>query len=76
MNDLESIEEYVIRDLTKRTLGPVIGNLLCLEDITKRLEDVVDGLSLMGNRLMQVESRLDLIHSITRKYGGQVKDVS
>ena len=24
---------------------------------------------------MQVESRLDLIHSITRKYGGQVKDV-
>ena len=31
-----------------------------LEDITK---------------LMQVESRLDLIHSITRKYGGQVKDV-
>ena len=25
--------------------------------------------------LMQVEARLDLIHSITRKYGGQVKDV-
>ena len=46
-----------------------------LEDITKRLEDVVDGLEFDGNRLMQVESRLDLIHSITRKYGGQVKDV-
>ena len=30
---------------------------------------------LMANRLMQVESRLDLINSITRKYGGQVDDV-
>jgi len=46
-----------------------------LEDLTKRLEDLVDGLDFDGNRLMQVEARLDLIHSITRKYGGQVKDV-
>ncbi len=43
-------------------------------EATKRLEDVVDGLS-RWHRLMQVESRLDLIHSTTRKYGGQVKDV-
>ena len=28
-----------------------------------------------GNRLMQVENRLDLLHTITRKYGGTVDDV-
>ena len=73
MNDLESIEEY---DPTYKELsGQLAETFYALEDITKRLEDVVDGLEFDGNRLMQVELRLDLIHSITRKYGGQVKDV-
>ena len=73
MNDLESIEEY---DTSYKELsGQLAETFYALEDITKRLEDVVDGLEFDGNRLMQVESRLDLIHSITRMYGGQVKDV-
>ena len=73
MNDLESIEEY---DPSYKELSSQLSeSFYALEDITKRLEDVVDGLEFDGNRLMQVESRLDLIHSITRKYGGQVKDV-
>lgn len=73
MNDLESIEEY---DPSYKELSNQLSETFyALEDITKRLEDVVDGLEFDGNRLMQVESRLDLIHSITRKYGGQVKDV-
>lgn len=73
MNDLESIEEY---DTSYKELSSQLSETFyALEDITKRLEDVVDGLEFDGNRLMQVESRLDLIHSITRKYGGQVKDV-
>ena len=73
MNDLESIEEY---DSSYKELSAQLAETFyALEDITKRLEDVVDGLEFDGNRLMQVESRLDLIHSITRKYGGQVKDV-
>ena len=73
MNDLESIEEY---DTSYKELsGQLAETFYALEDITKRLEDVVDGLEFDGNRLMQVELRLDLIHSITRKYGGQVKDV-
>ena len=46
-----------------------------LEDVSKRLEDILDGLDFDGDRLLQVESRLDLINSITRKYGGQVDDV-
>ena len=73
MNDLESIEEY---DPSYKELSSQLSETFyALEDITKRLEDVVDGLEFDSNRLMQVESRLDLIHSITRKYGGQVKDV-
>lgn len=73
MNDLESIEEY---DPSYKELSSQLSETFyALEDITKRLEDVVDGLEFDGNRLMQVESRLDLIYSITRKYGGQVKDV-
>lgn len=73
MNDLESIEEY--DPSYKELSGQLAETFYALEDITKRLEDVVDGLEFDGNRLMQVESRLDLIHSITRKYGGKVKDV-
>ena len=73
MNDLESIEEY---DPSYKELSSQLSETFyALEDITKRLEDVVDGLEFDGNRLLQVASRLDLIHSITRKYGGQVKDV-
>ena len=73
MNDLQSIEEY---DAEYKTLSDQMAETYyTLEDLTKRLEDLVDGLDFDGNRLMQVEARLDLIHSITRKYGGQVKDV-
>ena len=73
MNDLQSIEEY---DPDYKTLSDQMAETYyTLEDLTKRLEDLVDGLDFDGNRLMQVEARLDLIHSITRKYGGQVKDV-
>ena len=55
-----------------RALKPVIWYLIPLRDITKRLEDVVDGLEFDGNPLMQVELRLDLIplHQ-AQNYGGQ-----
>ena len=46
-----------------------------LEDISKRLEAIIEDLDFDGNRLMQVENRLDLLHTITRKYGGTVDDV-
>ena len=73
MNDLQGIEEY---DPEYKTLSDQLAETYyTLEDLTKRLEDLVDSLDFDGNRLMQVEARLDLIHSITRKYGGQVKDV-
>ena len=73
MNDLESIEDY---DPSYKELSASLSETYyVLEDVSKRLEDILDGLDFDGDRLLQVESRLDLINSITRKYGGQVDDV-
>ncbi|WP_128837117.1 DNA repair protein RecN, partial [Streptococcus sp. DD11] len=73
MNDLESIEEYdpAYKDLA----GSLSDSYYVLEDAAKRLEDILDGLDFDSSRLLQLESRLDLINSITRKYGGGVDDV-
>ena len=73
MNDMESLEEF---DPEYREISSFLSeSYYVLEDITKRLESIIDDLDFDGNRLMQVESRLDLIHTITRKYGGSVDDV-
>lgn len=73
MNDMGSLEEF---DPEYREIsGSLSESYYVLEDITKRLESIIDDLDFDGNRLMQVESRLDLIHTITRKYGGSVDDV-
>lgn len=73
MNDLESLEEF---DLSYKDMSQHLSEAYyVLEDVTKRLEATIDGLEFDGNRLMEVESRLDTIHTMTRKYGGQVDDV-
>ena len=73
MNDMESLEEF---DPEYREISNSLSeSYYVLEDITKRLESIIDDLDFDGNRLMQVESRLDLIHTITGKYGGSVDDV-
>ena len=73
MNDMESVEEY---DPEYREISSSLSETYyVLEDITKRLEDIIEDLDFDGNRLMQVENRLDLLHTITRKYGGTVDDV-
>lgn len=74
MNDMESVEEY---DPEYREISSSLSETYyVLEDISKRLEDIIEDLDFDGNRLMQVENRLDLLHTITRKYGGTVDDVS
>lgn len=73
MNDMESIEEF---DTDYREISSTLSeSYFALEDVTKRLEGIIDDLDFDGNRLLQVESRLDLIYTITRKYGGNVDDV-
>ncbi|HET1708589.1 TPA: DNA repair protein RecN [Streptococcus pneumoniae] len=73
MNDMESVEEY---DSEYREISSSLSETYyVLEDISKRLEAIIEDLDFDGNRLMQVENRLDLLHTITRKYGGTVYDV-
>ena len=73
MNDMESLEEY---DVEYREISNSLSeSYYVLEDVTKRLEDIIESLDFDGNRLIQIESRLDLILAITRKYGGNVDDV-
>lgn len=73
MNDLQTVEEYdpEYKELSQQ----LTESYYVVEDISKRLEDILDNLDFDGNRLMQVEQRLDLLHTITRKYGGTVDDV-
>ena len=73
MNDMESLEDY---DVEYREISTSLSeSYYVLEDVTKRLEDIIESLDFDGNRLMHIESRLDLLHAITRKYGGNVDDV-
>ncbi|HEL1841085.1 TPA: DNA repair protein RecN [Streptococcus suis] len=73
MSDLQSLEEF---DPDYKQLSSSLTEAYyVVEDITKRLSDVVDNLDFDGNRLMQLESRLDLLNTITKKYGGTVDDV-
>lgn len=73
MNDLESISDY---DQTYQKLSDSLTeSYYGLEEIVKQLEGLIDGLDFDGNRLLEVDSRLDVIHSMTRKYGGSVEDV-
>ena len=73
MNDLQTVEEYdpEYKELSQQ----LTETYYVVEDVSKRLEDILDNLDFDGNRLMQVEQRLDLLHTITRKYGGTVDDV-
>ncbi|WP_394404709.1 DNA repair protein RecN [Streptococcus sp. 20-1249] len=73
MNDLQSLEEF---DPTYKELSDSLTEAYyVVEEVTKTLGDVLDNLDFDGNRLLQLESRLDLLNTITRKYGGTVDDV-
>ena len=44
-------------------------------DLTTELADRLDSYTFDGNELDQIESRLDLIYRLKRKYGGEVSDL-
>lgn len=73
MNDLQSLEEYD-KDYKDLSMS-LTESYYVVEEVTKRLGDMLDDLDFDGNRLMQLEQRLDLVNTMTKKYGGQVDDV-
>ncbi len=46
-----------------------------MSDLIHRLQDYLEEIEFNPKRLDEVEERLDLIHSLTRKYGGSVPAV-
>ena len=73
MNDLQSLEEY---DTDYKELSDSLTeSYYALEDVTRRLGDILDDLDFDVNALAGIEARLDTINTITRKYGGSVDDV-
>ncbi|HFU4012233.1 TPA: DNA repair protein RecN [Streptococcus suis] len=73
MNDLQSLEEF---DPDYKELSTnLTESYYVVEEVTKRLGDIIDDLDFDGNRLLQLEQRLDVIHSMTKKYGGDLAHV-
>ncbi|MBO4107346.1 DNA repair protein RecN [Streptococcus suis] len=73
MNDLQSLEEF---DQEYKELSTnLTESYYVVEEVTKRLGDIIDDLDFDGNRLLQLEQRLDVIHSMTKKYGGDLAHV-
>ena len=73
MNDLMTLEEFDA-DYKDMSLN-VSEAYYILEEVTKQLGDVIDELDFDAGSLQQIEARLEVIYSITRKYGGSVDDV-
>ena len=73
MNDLMTLEEF---DADYKDMSSNVSEAYyILEEVTKQLGDVIDELDFDAGSLQQIEARLEVIHSITRKYGGSVDDV-
>lgn len=73
MNDLMTLEEF---DAEYKDMSSNVSEAYyILEEVTKQLGDVIDELDFDAGSLQQIEARLEVIYSITRKYGGSVDDV-
>lgn len=73
MNDLMTLEEF---DADYKDMSSNVSEAYyILEEVTKQLGDVIVELDFDAGSLQQIEARLEVIYSITRKYGGSVDDV-
>lgn len=73
MNDLMTLEEF---DADYKDMSSNVSEAYyILEEVTKQLGDVIDELDFDAGSLQQIEARLEVIYSITRKYGGSVDDI-
>ena len=73
MNDFMTLEEL---DADYKDMSANVSEAYyILEEVTKHLGDVIDDLDFDAGSLQQIEARLEVIYSITRKYGGSVDDV-
>ncbi|EHI68561.1 DNA repair protein RecN [Streptococcus ictaluri] len=73
MNDLQSIETFAPD--YKQFSTSIAEAYYILEEVSKQLATSLDELDFDGTRLQEIEYRLDLLNSLSRKYGGDVNHV-
>jgi DNA repair protein RecN (Recombination protein N) len=73
MNQLESISN--IDSAYKELFDTLSSSFYQLEDVTYSLRDQLDGLEYDPNRLNIIESRLNEINQLKRKYGQNVEEI-
>ncbi|MFC3927494.1 DNA repair protein RecN [Streptococcus caprae] len=73
MNDMLTLEDY---DQDYKAISSNLTDAYySLEEVSRKLGDLLDNLDFDLGYLQSIESRLDVLNSITRKYGGAVNDV-
>ncbi len=73
MGNLQELETY---DAEYKRLSESLSEAYyLLEDVTRSLEATVDRLEFDGEELLLVQSRLDVVNSLIRKYGSSSSDV-
>ncbi len=55
--------------------GRISDLVYAVQDAAEELRDRMDALSYSGDELEQIESRLDVIHRLRRKYGSNVEEI-
>lgn len=71
-----SLSESARLDESLASLSERLNDLYyTARDLTTELADRLDSYSFDGNELDQIESRLDLIYRLKRKYGGEISDL-
>ncbi|MFC3931987.1 DNA repair protein RecN [Streptococcus dentapri] len=73
MNNLMTLEDFA--PVYKELSSNLSESYYILEDVSKQLSELIDDLDFDGNRLNVIDDRLNIINTITRKYGGGVDDV-
>ena len=79
--DLLGEAEHAISRITRfdDALQPFCERLSALQyeaqDLSGELRDRLEQLAYSGEELEQIESRLDVLHRLKRKYGGSVEDI-
>jgi DNA repair protein RecN (Recombination protein N) len=72
----QSLAKLAQIDATQARLGEVSATLTdSLADLSRDLRNYVENIEFNPKRLEEVEERLDLIHRLTRKYGGSIESV-
>ncbi|RED61641.1 DNA repair protein RecN [Cohnella lupini] len=71
LQDIVKVDPVTLQPLVEQLQSAYYG----VEDSAYQLRDYKEGIEFNPQRLAQIEQRLDLLHSLKRKYGETVEDI-